>query len=96
FFAPWYARRVLGIPIRRFWTAVWVRPGVAMIPFAIGSHLLERWWPATNLVLYFAQIAMVLPLAALGAWGFVLTPAEKEHLAPILRPLMKAVQRGRK
>ncbi|MGB5515914.1 MAG: oligosaccharide flippase family protein, partial [Thermoanaerobaculia bacterium] len=69
FFAPWYARRVLGIPIRRFWTAVWVRPGVAMIPFAIGSHLLERWWPATNLVLYFAQIAMILPLAALGAWG---------------------------
>jgi len=88
FFAPWYVRRVLGIPIRRFWATVWVRPGVAMIPFAIGSYLVERWWPATNLFLFLAQVAMVLPVAALGAWAFSLTPTEKDRLL-LLLPLRR-------
>ena len=94
-FAPWYVQRVLGIPMRRFWTAVWVRPGLAMIPFAIGSYLMERWWPASNLFLYFAQVALALPVAALGAWAFSLTPAEKERLV-LLLPARRVMPETRK
>jgi O-antigen/teichoic acid export membrane protein len=82
FFAPWYVQRVLGTPISRFWLTVWMRPAVAMVPFALGSWLIEEWWPADHLVLYFAQVLAVLPLAALGAWAVSLTPEEKSRLVP--------------
>ncbi len=80
FFAPWYVRRVLGIPIRKFWTAVWIRPGLAMIPFALGSFVVESRWPVSNLVLYFLQVGLLLPLAALGAWVLALSPTERGRL----------------
>ncbi len=79
-FCPWYVQRVLGIPFSRFWLTVWIRPAVAMVPFALGSWFIEERWPADNLFLYFAQVAAVLPLAALGTWVVSLTPAEKSRL----------------
>jgi len=80
FFAPWYVRRVLGIPMRKFWSAVWVRPGLAIIPFAIGSYVVESSWPASNLGLYFLQVGVVLPLAGVGAWVFSLSREERNRL----------------
>ena len=79
-FMPWYLRRVLGIPIRKLWLTVWVYPSLAMVPFVIGSYAIERWWPASNLVLYFGQVVLALPLAGIGAWAMSLTPAEKHRL----------------
>lgn len=89
-FAPWYVRRVLGTPLSTFWLTVWIRPAVAMIPFGLGSWIVEQWWPADNLILFFAQVFAVLPLAALGAWAVSLTPSEKRRvMAPgLLRQLM--------
>jgi O-antigen/teichoic acid export membrane protein len=93
FFAPWYVNRVLGIPISRFWLTVWIRPAVAMVPFGLGSWFVEQRWPADNLILYFAQVFAVLPLAALGAWVVSLTPAEKSRIAPLglLRRLVSRI-----
>ena len=51
FFFPWYVRRTLGIPIRRYLFSTWVRPGVAIVPFALGTYGMEILWPAPNLVL---------------------------------------------
>ena len=82
FFGPWYARRVLGTPISKFWRAAWIRPTLAMIPFGVGSLLIERWWPVDNLILYFAQVALILPLAGLGAWVLSMKPSEKERFIP--------------
>jgi len=79
-FAPWYTRRVLGTPISRFWLDAWIRPAAAMILFAGGSYLVERWWIPTNLLYYFTQVALVLPLAAVGAWTVGITKKEKEAL----------------
>jgi peptidoglycan biosynthesis protein MviN/MurJ (putative lipid II flippase) len=81
-FCPWYVQRVLGIPFLHFWATVWIKPAVAMLPFALGSWFIERYWPAGNLFLFFAQVAAVLPLAALGSWVVCLTPAEKRRLIP--------------
>jgi O-antigen/teichoic acid export membrane protein len=82
FFAPWYVKRVLGIPVHRFWFTVWIRPAAAMVPFALSSWFIEQRWPADNLILYFVQVAAILPLAALGAWVFGLTPPERSRLVP--------------
>jgi hypothetical protein len=48
-----------------------------MLPFALGSWLIERHWPASNLLVYFGQIAMAGPLALLGAWFVFLSAKER-------------------
>jgi hypothetical protein len=66
-----------------------------MVPFGLGSWLVEQWWPVDNLILYFSQVFAVLPLAALGAWAVSLTPSEKNRIAPLerLRRLASRVAR---
>jgi O-antigen/teichoic acid export membrane protein len=77
---PWYARRTLGIPLRDYWTQIWLRPLVAMIPFAVGTAVIDAYWPAQNLVSYFAGVTALLPLAVAGAWAVALEPPERERL----------------
>lgn len=81
-FVPWYVSRVLRIPVLTFWFTVWIRPAIAMVPFALASWFVEKCWPSHSLIMYFAQVAVVLPLAALGTWLVSLTPAEKSRLLP--------------
>ena len=83
FFAPWYARRILGTSIAAFWWQVWIRPTVAMVPFAAGCLLIERLWTANSLILFFTQVTLVLPLAAIGAWYISLTADERIKLTPV-------------
>jgi O-antigen/teichoic acid export membrane protein len=90
-FAPWYVRRTLGIPMRTMWLAVWLRPTLAMLPFAAATYAVERLWPAPNLAVYFSQVAAVLPAAAIGAWLFCFTSLEREAYAALLpQPLRRA------
>lgn len=76
-FGPWYARRVLGTPVSTYlWQAVF-RPAVAVLPYAVACQAIDRWWPPASLWMFFAQIAAVLPLAAVGAWAIALDPQER-------------------
>jgi O-antigen/teichoic acid export membrane protein len=79
-FAPWYARRAVGVSMRALWLQGWVRPSLAMLPFAAATVLAERFWPAHHLALYFAQVAVLLPLAGLGGWWICLTGAERRRV----------------
>jgi O-antigen/teichoic acid export membrane protein len=74
---PWYLRRVLGIALPTFWIEAWIRPMVSMIPFAVATYIIQRMWLASSLVIFFSQVALVLPLAAIGAWFFSLTHSER-------------------
>ncbi len=74
---PWYLKRVLGVPIPTFWFNAWVHPLFSMIPFAVATYAVQRMWPASGLVMFFSQVALVLPLAAIGAWFFCLTHSER-------------------
>jgi hypothetical protein len=78
---PWYARRLVGVRIRTYVTQAWLLPWVGIIPFPLGSLTVERLWPAGNLAIYFAQIALTLPLAGVGAWLVALTPEERRLAA---------------
>ncbi len=76
-FAPWYCRRHLQLGAREYLVHSFVRPFVSVAPFAVASVLLERLWVPGNLVVFFAQVALLLPLAAVGAWVAGLEPAEQ-------------------
>ncbi len=80
----WYLRRTLGIGIPIFWFNAWIRPTLSMLPFALGSYVIERVWPAPNLAVFFLQVAAALPLAALGAWFFCLKHAERTAYRGVL------------
>jgi O-antigen/teichoic acid export membrane protein len=90
-FAPWYVRRTFGIPMRSLWLAVWVRPSFAMVPFAAATYALERLWPTESIVLFFAQVALALPVAAIGAWLLCLAPPERQAFAPALPAPLRRV-----
>ena len=77
FVVPWFLARHVGAEARRTYVAFWVRPLLASVPFAIGSYLVERWWIAHSLVVFFLQVGAVLPLMLVGAWLLGLRPAER-------------------
>jgi O-antigen/teichoic acid export membrane protein len=52
-------------------------PTVACLPFALASALIERYAPATSLLLFFAEVLLILPLVPIAAWFSCLTIGEK-------------------
>ena len=79
-FWPWFLRRNLQVPILEYVTKAWARPILAAAPFAAASYAIERWWPAANLTVFFAQVALILPLVAPGYWYLCLTREERSKL----------------
>jgi len=76
-FWPWYLRRTVHIPIRSWVAQAWLRPLIAMIPFAACGYAMDRWWHARNLFFFFSQVALALPLAFFGFWYFCLNAEER-------------------
>ena len=90
--APWYAHRAVGVGIWNFWRRVWLLPFVAFVPFAAVTYLIERLWPADNLLVYFLQVAAAMPAAALGVWYVCLPRALRAELSRrFVRPWRLAV-----
>ncbi len=80
-FWPWYIRRAMGIPIRSFLLSTWIRPLIAIVPFALCSYAMERLQPASNLLSFFLQVGAALPLAVLGPWYICLDSTERRQLS---------------
>jgi O-antigen/teichoic acid export membrane protein len=85
FLGPWCARRWLDVPVHDFAMHAWVRPLAAMIPFAIANALVDITWPAQNLLVFFAQVAVLLPLAGIGAWVLGLERGERTLIVGALQ-----------
>ena len=84
FVGPWYLKRHMGVPLRVFWMSVFVRPLLAMIPFAAASHAVETLWPARNIAVYFGQVFLLMPLVAISAWFVCFSADEQARLRDIL------------
>lgn len=84
-FAPWFGRRKLGLGVWEYSVHAWVRPLACMVPFAAASMIVDRFWPARGLVVFFAQVALVLPVAVLGAWLIGLEHPERSKIRDGLR-----------
>jgi len=77
-FWPWYIRRSFGIRPLTYISSVWVRPAIAILPFAAGSYAVERYAHPAHLLVFFLQVALVLPLAAIGYWLVCLDRPQRE------------------
>jgi O-antigen/teichoic acid export membrane protein len=82
---PWYANRKIGVPVSAYYRQSWVRPILAMLPFAAGTAVVARYWPGANLLTYFAGVVAVLPLAAAGACFVALERPERAALQAAIR-----------
>jgi hypothetical protein len=61
-----------------------VLPTVSGLPFAAGTILLERYFPSTSVLMFFVQVAAVLPLAFIGAYAVCLNAQERQALLAAL------------
>jgi O-antigen/teichoic acid export membrane protein len=78
FFWPMYVRHVLRVPIRTYVFSAWVLPGIAAVPFAVFTYAIEKWWPARNLLTFFLQVGVVLPIVGLCDWYLCCTALERQ------------------
>ncbi len=78
-FWPWYIRRALGIRPLTYIVSAWVRPVLGIVPFALGTYAIEHYWGAERLLVFFSQVALVLPLALLGYWLTCLDEQQREE-----------------
>jgi O-antigen/teichoic acid export membrane protein len=80
-FLPRYLERHLRVPWREFVTRVWMWPSVACAAFGVATYAVERWMGADSLVMFFLQVAALLPLVFVGAVLLVFPPVERQRLA---------------
>lgn len=94
-FWPWYIRRALGVGPYRYVISAWVRPVVSLFPFVLGTYAIERYWPASGLLLFFCQVALVLPLALPGYWFISLDRDQRaEYSSRFFQSLERIFARG--
>lgn len=89
-FLPFVFGREFQIPVSQIWRDMWIRPSLAMIPFAAGSYVVDRVLGAASLLTFFIQVAATLSLALVGAWFIGFSRAERAsfsaHLPRWLQP----------
>lgn len=85
FFAPWFCQNMLGVPAREYAVQALIRPLAAMVPFAIVSQVIDRTWAAPNVLYFFGQVAIAMPVAIAGTWIVGLEQEERERLRGWLR-----------
>ena len=59
---PRFICQLTGMKVRDYVWNTWIRTTLAVIPFGVACYLADRFWPATNLLGFFLQIAVLLPL----------------------------------
>lgn len=64
-FWPKYVRKVLGVSIRRYLWEGWIKMTLCAIPYAAVCAAADRYWHANNLLEFFGQILVTLPLYAI-------------------------------
>ena len=64
---PHLCRQHFGIPTVLLIRTIWIRPLLAMIPFALALLAVDLTLPASTYVTFFAQVALLLPVALGGA-----------------------------
>lgn len=65
FLWPSFISGLVGIPVWTYLWQTWFRTTLAILPFGVACEMVERFWPARNLALFFLQIVVLLPLIPL-------------------------------
>jgi O-antigen/teichoic acid export membrane protein len=86
-YLPRCLAKVAGFSRWHFYRDMFLLPAVSCVPFALGSAALERFLPATSLVVFFLQVIVLLPLVPAVAWFTCLSPIQREQMAAKLKRL---------
>ncbi|MGH9537135.1 MAG: lipopolysaccharide biosynthesis protein [Terriglobales bacterium] len=62
---PAYVSKLVAIPVRTYLWQTWIRTGLGAIPFALACAFSEHYWHPRNLLIFFLQIGVLLPLVPL-------------------------------
>ena len=91
-FWPWYVRYALGIPIRSYLISTWFRPALAVMPFGLLTYWIETLWPAPNLLVFFLQVAAILPTVVFMSWHSCLDqPQQRMYAQQFVKPALRAL-----
>jgi O-antigen/teichoic acid export membrane protein len=94
-FWPWYIRRALGVNPLTYAVSAWLRPLLAIVPFALATYGVEHYLRAEHLVTFFLQIALVLPLAFASYWVICLDGDKREEYSRgVSKSLVRVFARG--
>jgi len=77
---PVLVRATFAISPVTLWKRAWGQPILTMLPFALVSAWVDVQWPVYSYALFFSQVALVLPIAILGAWTLGLQSHERTYL----------------
>jgi O-antigen/teichoic acid export membrane protein len=88
FFWPWYVHRILGVRPLSYAMNSWIRPGIAILPFAAITFVFEKLWPAPNVWVFFLQVGAALPVALVAFWFVCLTAVQRQLYSQKLTELM--------
>jgi len=91
---PRYICGAFGLDLRQYALSSWVRPGLAVMPFAALTLATESSLETKSLAAFFTQVAVALVLSGPGFWYWGLTPQERDQyyngvLKPSIRSLLK-------
>jgi O-antigen/teichoic acid export membrane protein len=84
-FWPWFMSKLLGIPVVRFLRSAWLRPFVALLPYALFTYFLERNWAARNVAGFFLQVGVSLVAALPGVWYLCISASDRRTFTTAIR-----------
>jgi O-antigen/teichoic acid export membrane protein len=61
-FWPLYVSRLVNLPLWSYVRQAWIKPYIAMMPFAVACYVVEHHWHASSLFVFFLQTFVLLPL----------------------------------
>jgi O-antigen/teichoic acid export membrane protein len=67
FFWPQHICGLIKMSPIRYMLQSWLRPALAFIPFAVGCYMAEKYWYPRNLIAFFLEMTLLVPIAVLGA-----------------------------
>jgi O-antigen/teichoic acid export membrane protein len=76
---PILAKRTFQIRPVDFWIHSLLWPSVVMIPFTLATYCCELYVPTTNLVQFFLQVVLTLPVAGASVWFLGMTQSERQR-----------------
>ena len=93
FFIPRYLKNSIGITRTHFYLKAWLIPTVACLPYIAANILLEKYWPADNLAVFFLQVVLTLPIVAITAFRICFDENERKQITQTIRDLMSMTKR---
>jgi O-antigen/teichoic acid export membrane protein len=82
---PLVAGRPVGLHLRSFYLAAYVRPAIAIVPSALAAAWIHHSFPASNLPVFFGQVALVCLVYLPCAFFVVLNANERRQLVQRFR-----------